>query len=138
MDEMSVVIMLKDKDTGFLEKELGSYKITENENLIVNIYAEETADSCLCHMKVSTDYEPEDWEFEAIYDYYDNEIFGGEVLSLLEVEDCFNPTWEMVFDFCDDIYVMESKISRLLKIHENELKSVYSLIADKKDEYEEK
>ena len=40
MEETVIVIMLKDAETGFLEKELGAYSISENGELIFNIYAE--------------------------------------------------------------------------------------------------
>ena len=34
MDETLIVIMLKDSETGFLDKEIASFKVEENENLI--------------------------------------------------------------------------------------------------------
>ena len=40
MDETVIVIMLKDETTGFLEKELDSYTLAENSELIFSIYAE--------------------------------------------------------------------------------------------------
>ena len=40
MEDAVIVIMLKDAETGFLEKELGSYTLPENSGLIFNIYAE--------------------------------------------------------------------------------------------------
>ena len=43
MEETVIVIMLKEKQTGFLEKELGCYHLGEQQNIILNIYAEETA-----------------------------------------------------------------------------------------------
>ena len=39
MDETVIVIMLKDKKSGFLEKELSSYHLGEQQNIILNIYA---------------------------------------------------------------------------------------------------
>ena len=40
MEDTVIVIMLKDAETGFLEKELGAYTLPENSGLIFNIYAE--------------------------------------------------------------------------------------------------
>jgi hypothetical protein len=144
MEEYAIVLMLRDKETGFLEKELGSYKLEAFENLILNIYAEENNDDdqsqsqsqYRCYMKISTDKELEDWAFEAVYDYYDGDVFQGESLSFEEITDCYNPTWEVSFFYDDDPAIMEGKIAALLKIHEAELRSVYAEIEDKQDDYE--
>ena len=39
MDDTVIVIMLKDKETGFLDKELGCYKIDKNDAFIYNTFA---------------------------------------------------------------------------------------------------
>ena len=135
MEETLIVIMLKDKETGFLDKELGSYKIDENEQLIFNTYAVENEDGIVVHMKITCDKDVEDWEFDAIYDYYDPEEILKEVISFSEEEDCYNPTWDASFKFIDDISEMERKIKKILEIHKKELNSVYEAIADKRDEY---
>lgn len=135
MEETVIVIMLKDSKTGFLEKELGCYKITENENLIYNAYAvEEDGKTKVC-MKITTDREVEDWEFEAIYDYYDSETILPLVTSIEEDVDCYNPTWFITFDFVNSIEEMEEKIDKIINLHKQELQSVYEAISDKRDEY---
>ena len=50
IDETFIVIMLKDKETGFLEKELGSYAVDDKDGLIYNTYAVEEGRKaeCLC------------------------------------------------------------------------------------------
>jgi len=136
MDETVIVIMLKDKETGFLDKELGSYKIESNENMIYNTFASEKEDGTYeVTMKLTCDRDVEDWEFEAIYDYYDSETLMPAVTSIIEEEDCFNPTWSVTFDFIENVEEMENKISEVLALHVQELNSVYEAIADKKDEY---
>ena len=57
------------------------------------------------------------------------------VTSIMEEEDCFNPTWSVTFDFIDNVEEMENKISEILNLHVKEINSVYEAIADKKDEY---
>ena len=47
MEDTVIVIMLKDAETGFLEKELGAYPLPENSGLIFNIYAETQAQSLI-------------------------------------------------------------------------------------------
>ena len=136
MEETVIVIMLKDKETGFLDKELGSYKVESNETMIYNTFASEKEDGTYeVTMKLTCDRDVEDWEFEAIYDYYDSETLMPVVTSITEEEDCFNPTWSITFGFIENVEDMENKISEILALHVQELNSVYEAIADKKDEY---
>ncbi|MCI1930602.1 MAG: hypothetical protein LKJ13_02780 [Clostridia bacterium] len=135
MDETIIVIMIKDEHTGFLEKELGSYKVERHDELIYNTYAQEKDGKYIVFMKLTCDRNVEDWEFDAIYDYYDTQTVLAEAESIAEEEDCYNPTWIVTFDFIDNIEKMEQKIQKILDLHYMELKSVYDAISDKRDEY---
>lgn len=135
MEETVIVIMLKDKETGFFEKELGCYKIEDNDELIYNTYAYENEDGYTVYMKLTCEREVSDWEFDAIFDYYDTETLLPFVSSIEEEEDCYNPTWNVTFDFIDNIEAMEEKIKEILSVHAKELETVYEAISDKKDEY---
>lgn len=140
MDEIMdtvIVIMLKNKQTGFLEKEIGNYTIDENEGLIVNVFATEEESEIKVHLKLTVDRDVEDWEFDAIYDYYDEETVKSEALEVLEVEDCYNPTWEVIFDFINSQEGMEEKLNKILECHRKEINDVYEAIKDKKEEYTE-
>lgn len=134
-----IVIMLKNKNTGFFEKELISLTLTQYDELIVNLFAEEeTAEKIDIHMKLSTQRDVLDWEYSAIYDYYDIDIDDNNIKSVEEVDDCFNPTWEFVFDYKDDSVYMESIVSKILFAHKEELDKVYEIIKNKEKEYNEK
>lgn len=135
MEETIIVIMLKDPETGFLDKELGCYKIEENENLIYNTYAKETDGKYEVTLRLTCERDVSDWEFDAIYDYYDEETILPFVTSFEEETDCYNPTWKVSFDFNDSQEEMEKRLKDILKAHSAELKSVYDAIADKRDEY---
>lgn len=135
MEETYLVLMLKDKKTGFLEKELNAYKITENEDLIVNIFASEEEEGLIVHLKITTDRDCLDWEFDAIYDYYDNEIFGDMILSFSEDEEVYNPTFLITFKYIEDDMLMTEFIQKILNMHKNELLDVYKVIAEKEEEY---
>lgn len=136
MEETFLVLMLKDKETGFLDKELSAYKIGNNEDLIVNIFAtQKNCDEIIVHLKITTDKDCEDWEFDAIYDYYDNEIYNGLVLSFDEETEVYNPTFLLTFPYTDDDQQMEDFIKKILAIHKNELLDVYDTIKNKEDEY---
>lgn len=130
-----IVIMLKNKSTGFIEKEIGSYNVYENENLIVNAYALQNDNNYKVYFKISTDKDVEDWEFNAIYDYYDDTKIKTLVDTITEIEDCYNPTWEVTFDFINSHSDMQNKINDILNCHKLELLDVYNVIKDKKEEY---
>lgn len=134
MDETIIVIMLKDKSTGFLEKELASLDLTENVGYIVNIFAADEEEGRKLHIKLSTERDVEDWEYSAIYDYYDTECFNG-IAEVIDADDDFNPVWEVVIDYIDETAVLEERVAEILKVHKNEIEDVFETIKDKEAEY---
>ena len=137
MEDTVIVVVLEDKNTGILDKELGCYKILYNDDLIVNVFAVETEEGLLTHIKLSTDRDVEDWEFSPIYDNYDADVFDTKIKALNEVEDCFNPTWELVFEFVENTEQMEQKLNEILDIHKQELQDVYAVLQENKELYTE-
>lgn len=137
MDETFIVVMLKEKDSGFLVKEIGTYAVNEYSNYLVNINAEETDDNIIVNMKVMYDCEIEDWEYNAICDYYDTKalVFDKQIIDCIEIEDCYEPTWEVTFVFSDNDNEVEELIHNILEKHHNEILDVLETIKDKKEEY---
>lgn len=136
MDETVIVIMLKDKKTGFLEKELSCYHLGEQQNIILNIYAEQNEQNeMIVFMKLTCERDVLDWEYNAILDYYDMETVRPFVDSIQELEEEYNPVWLVTFPFSYEQQQMEQKLCLILQAHEKELNSVYEVIADKKDDY---
>ena len=135
MEESVLVIMLRDPETGFLDKELGSYDVGEDDALIYNTYARETPEGVEVCLKLTVDREVEDWEFSAIYDYYDDAPLREAVTSFAEVEDAYNPTWEVTLPYLENTTAMEEALKKVLRLHKRELASVYEAIAGQKDAY---
>lgn len=133
MEETVIVIMLKDAETGFLEKELGAYSISENGELIFNIYAEGEEKKVV--MRLTCERELQDWEYDAVYDYYDTETVGALVDSIEEEDGHYDPVWVVTFPFAEEQDVMEQKLTDILDAHKEELLSVYEVIKDKEDDY---
>ncbi len=133
MEETVIVIMLKDEETGFLEKELGAYSISENGELIFNIYAE--GEEKKVEMRLTCERELQDWEYDAVYDYYDTETVGALVDSIEEEDGHYDPVWVVTFPFAEEQDVMEQKLTDILDAHKEELLSVYEAIKDKEDDY---
>ena len=135
MEETFIVIMLKDKETGFLDKELGCYAVDDKYELIYNTYAVEENGNIFVYLKLTCERDVEDWEYDAIFDYYDTDTVKQEAVSVEEEDGNYNPMWVVKFEFTEDTEIMEEKIKKLLELHKKELDSVYETIADKKDEY---
>jgi hypothetical protein len=132
MESLSVLIMEKNKETGYLERELGSYTISNNGNLIDSIYMIRENDKDTVHLRLTTERDVEDWEFSEILDYYDEDVLKDIVLSLEEVEDAYNPMWEVTFEFIDSQRKMENTLQDILNKHKKELDEIYNEI--KKEE----
>jgi len=101
------------------------------------VFAQQDGDRTDIHMKISTDKDVEDWQFSAIYDYYDTEVFA-EMASVSELDDVFNPTWELVFaspDVGTGAAELASKVRGLLDIHSRELADTLVAIAGRESEY---
>lgn len=131
MEETVIVVMLKNKNTGFLEKELCSLDIKNNEEYIVNIYVMDNK----LYIRLSTGRDVEDWEYSAIFDYYDVDLYSGEAAEVVEIEDDYNPTWEISLDYDDDVAATEEKVNKILSIHSKEIADVFETIKDKEQEY---
>ncbi len=134
MEETIIVVMLKDKNTGFLEKELLSLDITEDVEYIVNIFALDEEDGRKLHIKLSTKRDVLDWEYSAIYDYYDTDCFSG-IAEVREADDDYNPVWEVVTDYVDDADALAEKTAEILSAHKREIEDVFEAIRDKESEY---
>ena len=133
--ETVFVIMLKNKETGLLEKELGSLNINKNDEYIVNLFVLKEDDGEKLHLRISTDRDVEDWEYGAIFDNYNYDSYGDNVIEIDEIDNDYNPVWEIVIDYDDNLSVVEERVAEILDIHSNELKRVYEEIKDKESEY---
>ncbi|MBF8984479.1 hypothetical protein IZY60_13115 [Lutibacter sp. B2] len=135
MEPFVIMLMEKNKDSGILEKEIENYTISNHGNLIENIYMIHEEEKDLVYVKITTDKDVEDWEFSAILDYYDEDALKDVALSCKEIEETYNPTWEVVVEFIPIQDEMQKKLEDLLNKHKQQLDEVYDTIKDKKEEY---
>lgn len=128
--------MLKNREDGQLEKELGVYSIDAEQNNVFSIFAMEDEDNQLMiNLQLTCDKEIEDWEYDAIFDYYDSDVFKTLNISVTEEDGHNNPVWKFLLPYKDDIRYVENKLSEIINLHEKEIVSVYNAIIDKKDDY---
>ena len=66
MDFSSLVLMEKDKETGFIKSELGSFEVNEGALFVKKLYVLEDT----VYMYFDTNKNVEEWEYSAIYDLF--------------------------------------------------------------------
>lgn len=132
MDFAALVLMRKDKDN-ILSEELGSYKVGEGAKLVSKMYCIDNEVSVF----FSTERDVEEWEFSAIYDNFNEELFEENNFKISFEEDEYNPTWKVNFEFIDEFSEMEEKVSKLCELIDSEMKRVFEEIKDKEEEYKE-
>ena len=130
MEEVTIILLLKNT-AGVLERELGTYTIADIGQALVKIFAVDKNEGIKVFLELSTARDVEDWEFNAILDYYDCEILGA-----VECGDCFNPTWRCELEFSEDENELAGRINTILYAHMKEIEEVMSVIVDKQDDYE--
>lgn len=133
MDFSSIVIMEKDKETGILSKELGSYKVEEGAEYITKAFSVEE----LVHIYFSTGRDVEEWEYSAIYDCFPEDAFEKEGFHIEFMDDEYNPTWLVKFKFEEEHSEMESKILNLCKLISHSMEGTIEQIKGKEEEYTE-
>jgi uncharacterized protein DUF6762 len=135
MESTTIILMEKEKETGFLNKEVDSYTIEKGE-LISSLYLI-MEEKPVVYVKITVDKEVEDWEYSAIYDCYNEEVLSELITSFEEVEDCYNPPWEVTIEYDENRDTMEEKLNQLVEEHFEEINRVYQEIEGKKEEYME-
>ena len=132
MDYSSLILMERDNETGFVTKELGSYKVSEGAEYIKGFYVK--GDSF--YIKFDTNKDVEEWEYSAIYDVFNMELFENEGFEIEEVEDEYNPTFLINFKYKDDHDYIEEKLSLSIELIEEAMEKAFNDIEGKEEEYQ--
>ena len=132
MDYSSLILMERDNETGFVTKELGSYKVSEGAEYIKGFYVK--GDSV--YIKFDTNKDVEEWEYSAIYDVFNMELFENEGFEIEEVEDEYNQTFLINFKYKDDHDYIEEKLSLSIELIEEAMEKAFNDIEGKEEEYQ--
>lgn len=127
--------MLKDSKTGFLEKELSSITLSENDEYMVNLFVTEKDGVQMLDLRLSTGREVKDWEYDAVYDYYDPSALEAAGAVVTEADDDYDPVWLAELPYDED--TAGETVEKLLAIHKAEIMDVFETIKDKEAEYTE-
>ncbi|WP_066892377.1 DUF6762 family protein [Clostridium nigeriense] len=131
MDFSSLVLMEKDKETGFITKELGSFQVSEGALYVKKLFVlnEEV------NLFFDTNKDVEEWEYSAIYDLFNYEAFVKEEFEIEDILDEYNPTFLIKFKYVDDYEFMKERINRCVELIENSMDYVFNAIEGKEEEY---
>ncbi|MVX62417.1 hypothetical protein GKZ28_01715 [Clostridium chromiireducens] len=133
MDFSSLVLIEKDKETGFIKRELGSFEVNEGALFVKKLYVlDETV-----YMYFDTNKNVEEWEYSAIYDLFNTEAFTEKGYVLEEDLEEYNPTYIIKFKYEDDYDPMKKKIQEVVSLIEREMNLVFEAIQGKEAEYQE-
>lgn len=131
MDYSSLILMERDNETGFVTKELGSFKVSEGAEHIKGFYVKGDT----VYIKFDTNKDVEEWEYSAIYDVFDMNLFENEGFKIEEVEDEYNPTFLINFEYKDDHDYINDKLSLAIELIEEAMEKAFSDIKGIEDEY---
>lgn len=133
MDFSSLVLIEKDKETGFIKKELGSFEVNEGALFVKKLYVLDE----IVYMYFDTNKNVEEWEYSAIYDLFNSEAFIESGYEIEEDLDEYNPTYIIKFKYEDDYDKMKKKIQEAVSIIDREMNLAFEAIQGKEAEYSE-
>ncbi|MBP1925112.1 hypothetical protein J2Z76_000969 [Sedimentibacter acidaminivorans] len=129
----NLILMKKEKETGFLVETIGSYEITKYIEYIDKIYAMEDGDVYYIYLTLTTDEIEEDWKYQGVFDLYNEEVFSDRICEIEELPGYYNPKWIVKIEYSINNEKMQQLLNELLDIHVSELKRIIPLI--NKEEY---
>lgn len=133
MDFSSLVLMEKDKDTGFISKELGSFSVDEGALFVRKFFVEDG----VVNLYFDTNKDVEEWEYSAIYDLFNEDGFKERGYELEEDLEEYNPTFIVKFEYDEEYSKIQEKLNEIIGLIKIEMENVFKNIEGKEEEYEE-
>lgn len=131
MDFSSLVIMEKDKETGFIKRELGSFEVDEKALHVKKLYVIDNE----VNLYFDTGKDVEEWEYSAIYDLFNEERFNEAGFKSEEDLDEYNPTFILKFQYKEDHNDMKEILDKAIEMIYEEMENVFETIKGKEEEY---
>jgi hypothetical protein len=131
MQFSSLVLMEIDKETNQFVRELGSYETSEGAEYVTKLYY----DGGSINLIFDTHEDVEEWQFSAIYDYFNEETFTAKGYSIEAIDDEYNPTWVVKFEYSKEHMVVREAIIEICELIKQEFKEVFIKIEGKQEEY---
>lgn len=131
MDFSSLVIMEKDKETGYIKKELGSFEVTEGAVYVTKLYEIDG----IVYLYFDTHKDVEEWEYSAIYDLFNTEVFQESGFKISEDDEEYNPTYILEMPYKEEHSEMKELLDKAVELIEQEMHNVFNAIQGKEEEY---
>ena len=131
MDFSSLVLVEKDKDPGFMTKDLGTIQASEGALYVKKLFVVNE----VVNLYFDTNKDVEEWEYSAIYDVFNYDAFIKEEFEIEDVLDEYNPTFLIKFEYVDDYEVMKERITRCVELIEDSMENAFKDIVGKEEEY---
>lgn len=133
MDFSSLVLMKKDKETGYVSKELGSFEVGDGAIYIKKLFCLDNE----VNLYFDTNKDVEEWEYSAIYDLFNKKIFEENNFEVEEDLEEYNPTFILRFPYEEDYSKMKEKIDKAVELIEETMEKVFNDIQGREEEYKE-
>ncbi|MGB5823743.1 MAG: DUF6762 family protein [Proteocatella sp.] len=141
MNEFAILLMKKDQDN-IITEEIATLDMDQEAEYINSLFVTTNGEKEQLNIQLTTKSGVEDWEYTAIFDYYEDDKVADGIKQIVKnevkvsvCEEAFNPTWEYSFPMTEDIEGMEVLLKAIIQVHEDELKDVLLEIKDKEAEY---
>ena len=131
MDFSSLVLMEKDKETGFITKELGSFEVNEGALYVKKLFVLDNE----VNLYFDTNKDVEEWEYSAIYDLFSIKRFEEEGFKIEEELDEYNPTFILKFPYKEEHLEMKDVLDKAVELINEEMEKVFLAIEGKEEEY---
>lgn len=133
MDFSSLVLVEKDKETGYITKELGSFRVNEGAIFVRKLFVIENE----VNLYFDTNKDVEEWEYSGIYDLFNSEVFRQNGFIIEEDLEEYNPTFILKFQYKEEHLEMRDLINKAVDLIKEEIEIVYKAIEGKEEEYKE-
>ena len=131
MDFSSLVLMEKDKETGFITKELGSFEVNEGALYVKKLFVLDNE----VNLYFDTNKDVEEWEYSAIYDLFNIKRFEEEGFKIEEELDEYNTTFIIKFTYKEEHLEMKDVLDKAVELINEEMEKVFLAIEGKEEEY---
>ena len=123
--------MEKDKETGFITKELGSFEVNEGALYVKKLFVLDNE----VNLYFDTNKDVEEWEYSAIYDLFNIKRFEEEGFIIGEELDEYNPTFILKFPYKEEHLEMKDVLDKAVELINEEMEKVFLAIEGKEQEY---
>ncbi len=132
MDFSSLVLVEKDKETGHIIKELGSFEVNSDASYVKKFFVLNGE----LNIYFDTNKDVEEWEYSAIYDLFNEEVFLDNGFNVEYDEEEYNPTFILKSKYIDDFNKTKDTLNLAINLINEEMENAFVAIKDKEDLYE--